>query len=94
MSSMKIMNPRVDWFAEKMRYKLRQNTDKKDARQMNEWYLFVQLHQELDELQEAMESDYRDMLSIDAIIEECADIANYAMMIADKANQEQKEKDK
>ena len=84
MSSMRIMNPRLRWFVRQMQYKLRQNTDKTDARELEFIDLYRLLRGEVNELKLDLEDKINDGYVRDAIIEECADVANYAMMIADK----------
>jgi phosphoribosyl-ATP pyrophosphohydrolase len=71
----------VKWFAEQMHRKLTENRHKKFSwRKESGHSLFRKLRKECVELEEAMER--RDK---DDIIKECADVANFAMMIADNA---------
>ena len=86
MSSMKVMNPRVRWFAEEMRKKLRENTRKTESRDLSFRKLKGMLNVEMSELTWAIQA--RNIMSADDVIEECADIANYAMMIADKMHEQ------
>ena len=69
----------VLWFARQMEIKLKENDHKSDYRNESLQYLSMRLTQERKELTEALKS--RDQIKI---IRECADIANFAMMIADQ----------
>lgn len=74
----------VDLFKKQMLRKLGDNTDKKHWLKCTYWYLFRRMEMELKELEELLRDDkvpYKQK----KIIFECADIANFAMMIADKA---------
>lgn len=72
----------VLWFATEMERKLAQNRHKGDA---NGWKkdsvidLLKRLRQETDELEAAIESG-----GADAVVKECSDVGNFAMMIATK----------
>lgn len=84
MSSMRVMNPRVRWFAEEMRRKLRENTHKTESRALTLRELKGMLNREVSELADSLIM-YRDNPQwADYVIRECADVANFAMMIADK----------
>jgi len=73
----------VEWFAIQMESKLRMHDRKKDGWDGDKTpnsYLLARLKQELSELQDALtDGEPGD------IIEEAADVANFAMMIADRA---------
>lgn len=72
----------VKRFAEAMIEKLNEpeKNQKGDWRQYNAWYHFDRLEQEIAELKiELIGSN----TSKEAILKECADVANFAMMIAD-----------
>lgn len=72
------------WFTERMKAKLDANRDKGDNwDEMGFVWLFRRLGEERDELATAL--IHRDLHSI---IKESADIANFAMMIADTARHE------
>ncbi|WAH38598.1 hypothetical protein [Alicyclobacillus dauci] len=95
------MAPRepVAWFAEHMEETLRRNDHKGGWDDCSTRWLLSRLHEELDELAESMsgrcgcrEADCPhvlltpwDMANKDRVIQEATDVANFAMMIADKA---------
>ena len=70
------------WFAEQMELKLRQNDHKTDWRQEKTSRLYCLMQDEEFELRNEL---LKELASSDEtrIIKECADIANFAMMIAD-----------
>jgi NTP pyrophosphatase (non-canonical NTP hydrolase) len=75
----------VKWFAEQMELKLRKNDHKGGWENDDMENLSWRLHDELTELGLAIRKElYTD--NYDDIIEEAADVANFAMMIADLAN--------
>lgn len=77
-----VFNPIVDWFAQQMKDKLGlpKNVAKGDWRDLADTsYLLQRLNEERRELISAMADDG----SYDDIIKECADVANFSMMIAD-----------
>lgn len=67
-------------FAEHMELKLKANDHKQSWRKCSDTELLRGLQRELDELLTAIRRREPDA----AIISECADVANYAMMLADK----------
>lgn len=69
----------VLWFAGEMESKLKVNDHKGGWYSCNLNYLSKRLTQERKELYDAIKSDDKER-----VISECADIANFAMMIADK----------
>jgi len=71
----------VRWFAEQMEEKLRANDHKPHWSIAHPDYLIHRLFQEANELWRAMEGE----LTADEVIKEAADVANFAMMIADNA---------
>ena len=71
----------VRWFAEQMEEKLRANDHKPHWSIAHPDYLIHRLFQEVNELWRAMEGE----LTADEVIKEAADVANFAMMIADNA---------
>jgi molybdate-binding protein len=87
------LRPEVAQFAEAMEDKLRL----KDADFPNGWKhdaprdLFKRLLEKVDELDEAMQDFSKGNFSVDdvarRVVVEAADVANFAMMIADKARQ-------
>lgn len=76
----------VDWFAERMKQKLRkpENEAKGGWREDSLRALWHRLREETDELFEALDEDG---VPWDHVIDEAADVANFAMMIADHARQ-------
>jgi len=74
----------VRWFGDgPMLEKLLTNKHKGDWRMCSQNYLLRMLKYEVEELQEAMIAGTLDGGGAAAIIEEAADVANFAMMIAD-----------
>lgn len=67
----------VDWFTEKMKMKLFLNKNKPHWDKVSIEYLITRLQEELEELKTAVLGD--------ELVMECADVANFAMMIADKS---------
>lgn len=74
------LRPEVLRFARAMEKKLRANDHKKHWYWMGSQYLSVRLTQESRELRHAMKRG-----NADQILDEAADVANFAMMIADVA---------
>jgi len=74
----------VDEFKKQMLGKLGDNTDKKHWLKMSYWYLFRRMEQEMKELEALFLNDKVPHKHKEVILE-CADIGNFAMMIADKA---------
>lgn len=72
----------VIWFGKKMAEKLRKNGHKSHWRASTFAYLTRRMLQEVVELLDELEEP---TLDVEAIAMECADIANFAMMIADNA---------
>jgi NTP pyrophosphatase (non-canonical NTP hydrolase) len=70
----------VQWFCKQMESKLQENDHKKHWSTMHPDYLIERLYQEASELWEAIGK--RDASEI---VKEAADVANFAMMIADVA---------
>lgn len=80
----------VQWFAEEMEAKLRENDHKGGWQGCRFRYLFDRLRQETDELLVAahplqLDTIAETLTQDDAckLVRECTDIANFAMMIAD-----------
>lgn len=78
-----------------MKYKLRLNNHKGHWREYERQWLFSRLHEECGELAEAIADldrgpNGKRLLST---IHECADIANYALMIADNCKREMRKID-
>lgn len=70
----------VQWFAEQMEEKLRQNDYKGGWDKCSMQYLTMRLTQERKELNKLLKKKNK---SSEDITKECVDIANFAMMIAD-----------
>jgi hypothetical protein len=68
----------VDEFAAHMMTKLRANKHKAHWSTVDDWWLVARMELEMEELREALSIGNKS-----AIIKECADVANFAMMIAD-----------
>lgn len=79
----------VQWFAEQMEIKLRENDHKGGWDNCGIFWLLNQLVKEVKELSDAMNSGHNSESGLDLknIIREASDVANFAMMIADKAKQ-------
>ena len=78
------LRPEVRWFAEQMELKLREN-DWKGGWQAEQYIaLFRRLEGETKELNELMVTNWDGQQ--DLVVQESADIANFAMMIADNAS--------
>ena len=77
MTTMDIVNLRLENFTKEMRKKLRQNEHKLDWRNYSISWLLARLEEEVEELKTSLIN--QDTNSV----EEAADIANYAMMIGD-----------
>jgi NTP pyrophosphatase (non-canonical NTP hydrolase) len=76
------MREAVRWFAQQMETKLREHDDRGGWHQCEQGWLLARLTDEAVELMEAIKkSDH------EAVISEAADVANFAMMIADKARE-------
>jgi hypothetical protein len=86
MDTEQIIRPQVEWFAAQMEQTLRQNDHKGGWEESPLWYLLERLKEETIELEVALErvelSDTQ--TSMEHAIRESTDIANFAMMIADK----------
>ena len=71
----------LSWFAWRMAAKLDANAHKGSWRELSPFFLLHRLRQETAELARALHSG----AAREAIIDEAADVANFAMMIADMA---------
>ncbi|MGG4288345.1 hypothetical protein ABEW81_11165 [Priestia megaterium] len=74
------MRRQVKWFADQMEEKLRENDHKGGWEDCDYGYLIPRLGEEVNELVQAIVSG-----QTVSIVKEAADVANFAMMIADKA---------
>lgn len=75
--------PEVVWFADAMERKLRENDHKRHWLTLGMQTLSMRLTQEREELRSAVASG-----SASVTLDEAADVANFAMMIADKVRRE------
>jgi NTP pyrophosphatase (non-canonical NTP hydrolase) len=75
--------PEVVWFADAMERKLRENDHKRHWLTLGMQTLSMRLTQEREELRDAVASG-----SAAETLAEAADVANFAMMIADKVRKE------
>jgi hypothetical protein len=83
MTDMSTVDDRLGWFIEKMRSKLAvsKNLAKGDWRTASENYLVKRIDEEIVELKvELFDAPRSDP---EKIIKECADVANFAFMLAD-----------
>lgn len=74
------IRPELQWFVKQMESKLQENDHKQHWSKLHPDYLIERLYQEAKELWEAVER--RDPVEM---VKEAADVANFAMMIADVA---------
>ncbi|MEJ8547113.1 hypothetical protein [Brevibacillus borstelensis] len=83
------MREQVQWFAEQMESKLKENDHKGGWDNCGIFWLRNRLVEEVEELSSAMEAGHNSEsgLDLENIIREASDVANFAMMIADKARQ-------
>jgi hypothetical protein len=77
----------VSWFASQMEKHLRRNNDKGGWLECDQGYLLTRLHEEMNELEFALEEGHPGI-----IIHEAADVANFAMMLADRVRPTKKGK--
>lgn len=77
------LRPEVIWFALQMEGKLRENDHKEGWRDEHLFYLINSLDRERRELWEALNEPDLTEKHAREIIRECADVANFALMIAD-----------
>ena len=90
MTMMNVVNPRLDDFVGKMRDKLAipKNQKKGDWRTCTVEELYEFLDNEMNELRKELKLYEPGAKDFKNIISECCDVANFAMMIADKVMQE------
>jgi len=82
------MNKRLRWFVKEMQGKLRMNQHKTDSREEYVGELINNLDLEVAEMKCACRKSGGG--HDDEIVAECADVANYAMMLADKVYHQKK----
>lgn len=75
----------VDRFALDMLTKLRANSHKAHWRVVTPEWLLGRLREEVEELSDAIDDEFDGICSAETVIRECADVANFALMIADNA---------
>jgi len=75
----------VEWFREQMLQKLQENSHKSGWKDIPLCDLLSLLRMEVLELEEELS---REEINANALIRECADVANFAMMIADIASEQ------
>lgn len=78
-----LWRPEVVAFANAMELKLKENDHKRHWSHMSMQFLSMRLTQEREELRKAVAAG-----DVAEILREAADVANFAMMIADKAHLE------
>jgi hypothetical protein len=83
------IRPEVAKFATRMELVLRDNDYKGGWKQTSFAYLLYQLHLETVELYKALDNPTFSKEAVGQIIKEATDVANFAMMIADRAEIEQ-----
>lgn len=86
----------VEWFADQMEKKLSQNDHKGGWQNCDFKYLLKRLKEEQTEVEDALKlrgtTFFGTVLKDKEIIDECADVANFAMMIADKLRTKRRKK--
>ncbi len=83
------VRPAVQWFAVQMEKKLRENDHKKHWSECSVDYLYDRMDQEVVELDRALLEVERTGNGKEEVIFEAADVANFAMMIADNMREDQ-----
>ena len=78
------IRPEVRWFAEQMEARLRANDHKTGWLDCNDSWLLGRLREELEELAGEVLA-WGESRRPEYVVKEAADVANFAMMIADKA---------
>lgn len=79
------------WFRERMAEKLEENRYKKPWSEKEIDYLFRRMLDEVEELRHALRDTQANRYATkESIIPECADVANFAMMIANNVNRGRK----
>ena len=68
------------WFVQEMEWKLQANDHKGGWRECHPFALFERLQEEVEEIRAQLNADPDDIAKL---VAECADVANFAMMIAD-----------
>jgi len=73
------------WFAEQMEAKLRENEHKGGWENESLSWLYTRMIEEAEEVKEEIKAAFEREVDYNKIIREAADVANFAMMIADVA---------
>jgi len=77
----------LPWFFDLMKSRLEEKAHKDDThKEYSHWLLFEKLHYKIEKLENAIEKD-----DYKQIEKDCADIANYAMFLAEKNRMEKKD---
>jgi len=77
------MRPILKWFAGEMEKKLRENDHKGGWNSCDVDWLVSRMTEELQELDDVVQQYRQGFASREEVRRECADVANFAMMIAD-----------
>ena len=80
------MRPQVAWFANEMERQLEENGCKLGWERCTDKWLLKRLRQEVEELEQAVKKGKN-------VVEEAADVANFAMMIADNFQERKDQED-
>ena len=92
MTMMNIVEPRLRWFVRQMKEKLKQNEYKSDWRKLSTKKNMKAIKDELRELSFELFGYDENFNNGDSVIDECADVANRAMMLADLVKSQYKGK--
>lgn len=87
------LRPAVAWFAQRLEAKLRANEHKGDWHDIPYIRLLWMLRREVSELQDALVMGPDGGVDTENVINEAADVANFAMMIATIAERERIQRD-
>lgn len=82
----------VRWFSEQMENKLKENDHKGGWNHCGKYWLFERMKEETSELLQELSVFSNGAENEGMVIKECADIANFSMMIADKVREQSKER--
>ena len=79
------LRPEVQWFAQQMEAKLRENDHKGGWGNESLLWLYTRMIEEAEEVKAEIKAAFDREIDYNKIIREAADVANFAMMIADNA---------
>jgi hypothetical protein len=79
----------VRWFAQQMEIKLKENDFKDGIDKVDVEYCLERLQEELEELKMSLAKQRNKATARRRIIRECADVANFAMMLANYVRDDQ-----